>query len=95
MKKNELGILTEYFGVVANCLVCSPHIVCLNCRITKKKVSELLKANGLPYECSDGFLSQAAYNAALGLAEADYAAALDRARIMWPETQPIEVNADA
>ena len=96
MKKTQTEILTSYFGEAAICLVCSPTVVCLNCRIIKKKVSEMLKGKGLPYECKDGFLSQSAYNAALGLAEAAHNAALERAKTMWPDSPIIEgVQADA
>ena len=84
MAKTESEILAQYFGEAASCLVCSPSVVCLNCRIIKKEVSEMLKGKGLPHKCEDGFLSQDAHNAALELADAEHTAASERARIMWP-----------
>ena len=90
IEKTKMDTLTKYFGEAAICLVCSPSVVCLNCRLIKKEVSEMLKNKGLPHECAHGFLSQNAYNAVLGLAEAENAAALERARIMWPDSPTIE-----
>ena len=64
---NEAEILVKYFGEAAPCLCCTRIAVCPRCVQIIGETSAMLANKGLPSEIEAGWLSRAAYDAALGL----------------------------
>ena len=66
-EEHEANILARYFGEAAPCLCCTYRTVCPQCVQIIGETSAMLANKGLPSAIESGWLSKAAYDAALQL----------------------------